>query len=92
LLVPGVDVSGGGRASVFEPVPGVLPPAVFDGSADEGRVELPVDPGSGDTLVPDLVASPPFVCANAAFENAKPLSNTAVRNRRYVMAILLEGS
>jgi hypothetical protein len=46
---PGVEVSGGGSASTFDPVPGVLPPAVV-GAPDSGRSGT--DPGNGETRVP----------------------------------------
>jgi hypothetical protein len=88
--VPGVEVSGGGSASVFEPVPGALPPAVVEALPallDPERPEA-VEPGSGDTFVPGSVA-PPLVWAKVAAENASPPINAVVNMRRYTMAILL---
>jgi hypothetical protein len=89
--VPGVEVSGGGSASVFEPVPGVLPPAVVEALPAELVPELPeaFEPGSGDTFVPGSVA-PPLVWANVAVEKVSPPISAVASMRRYTMAILLE--
>jgi hypothetical protein len=97
LGAPGVLASGGGSASTFDPVPGVLPPALFDGS---GIVLDPVDapdpsgfaPGSVSTFEPVPGDAPPLVCAIAAPDKAAMPRRHVMTARRYAMAILPRNS
>jgi hypothetical protein len=94
---PLVLVSGGGSASTLDPVPGVLPPALFDGL---GIVLDPVDgldpsglaPGRASTFEPVPGDAPPLVCADAVVEKAAMPSRQATTTRRYSMAILPRNS
>jgi hypothetical protein len=93
LGAPGVLASGGGSASTFDPVPGVPPPALFDGL---GIVLDPVDaadpsgfaPGSVSTFEPVPGDAPPLVCAIAAPDKAARPRRHVTTARRYAMATL----
>jgi hypothetical protein len=92
LLGPAVEVSGGGNASTFEPLPGAAAPVGGLGDLASGSPGF--DPGSSSAFDPDPAGAAPvfgpeglFACAQARPETAKPPASAAMKKTRFVTIV-----